>query len=125
MPLKSFATPDQYTEAFRRLLRVRIPRKHIAMLEAHAAAPRHTITWPELATEVGYANEEAVKLQYGLFAHRVANELGIFAAPDDFWLNVLVKWVDQRGEGGRSRFRLRAGVVEGAVAAGLIGSDAG
>ncbi|HEX3068602.1 MAG TPA: hypothetical protein VHX14_08495 [Thermoanaerobaculia bacterium] len=95
------------------------------MLELHAAAPKRTISWPELATEVGYANEEAVKLQYGLFAHRIANELGIFTAPDDFWLNVLVQWVDNRGEQGRSRFQLRPGVVEGATDAGLINVAAG
>lgn len=125
MASKTLASSDQYAVAFRKLSRERIPEKHIAMLEAHAAASRRTVSWPELAREVGYANEEAVKLQYGLFAHRVANELGIFSAPDDFWLNVLVRWVDNRGEQGRSRFRLRPGVIEGAIEAGLIREGAG
>jgi hypothetical protein len=98
MAPKTFATAEQYAVAFRSLLRERIPESHIAMLEAHAAAPGRIVSWPELATEVGYANEEAVKLQYGLFAHRVANELGIFSPPDDFWLNVLVRWVDKAGK---------------------------
>jgi hypothetical protein len=75
MASKTFATPAQYAAAFWKLSRERIPGKHIAMLELHAAAPKRTISWPELATEVGYANEEAVKLQYGLFAHRRARYL--------------------------------------------------
>ena len=120
MALKTSATPDQYALVFRKLLREGIPEKHIAMIEAHVAAPARTVSWLELAAEVGYANEEAVKLQYGLFAHRVANELGILEPPDQFWLNVLVRWVDKRGPRKHSRYKLRPGVVEGAVAAGLV-----
>ena len=119
MSVAEYASPERYAAAFRALQREGIPKKHIRMLNVHASAPLRTVSWPDVACEVGYSNEEGVKLQYGLFAHRVANELGIFKVPG-FWSNVLFRVADNRGPNGRYRYKLLPAVVEGAVAAGVI-----
>lgn len=84
-----------------------------ALILAHLDAPKHTASWRELAPAVGYPNAEAVKLQYGKLAHRVADELGVTSIRQarGFWLNVLVDWAGQRDKSGHTRYRLRREVV--------------
>ena len=87
------------------------PEKHRELLAAHFAAPRHTRTYSQLATDVGYATYGAVNLQYGILARRVAAGLGVFERPSEgFWGAVLVEWTGDYDPSG-SRFRLRPTVV--------------
>lgn len=114
------ASAAKYAQAFAAIARQGLPDKHAAMLREHAAASESIISWPELASKVGYRNAEAVKLQYGLLAHRIANELGIFEPPEGYWLNVLAYPVAQTDSAGHMRFALRPQVRKGAIEAGLL-----
>jgi hypothetical protein len=53
-----------------------MPPKHRLLLEAHYRAPRHTVTARSLARGVGYANYNAVNLQYGTLARKICDILG-------------------------------------------------
>jgi len=118
-----FAEAAQYARAIADALD-RGPEKHRELLQAHVAAPRQTRTYTQLAHEVGYANYGAVNLQYGILAHRVAENLGIFALPpEDFWGIVLVEWTDAYDPSG-SRFRLRREVVEALELLGMVRATA-
>jgi hypothetical protein len=88
------------------------------LLQAHYEAPEHTATWEKLATAVGYNGYRAVSLQYGAFAKRIAQELGLRDKPLDtnknaWWLWALVRWARERDpESGHTAFVLRRPVVE-------------
>lgn len=56
------------------------PAGHLAMLEAHFRATNRKITASELARAAGYSSYAAANLQYGIFAHKLCNEIG-FAPP--------------------------------------------
>lgn len=114
-----FGTAAKYSQAFAAIVRQGLPDKHPVLLQEHAAAGG-AISWRELAPKVGYRNAEAVKLQYGKLARRVANELGIFEPPRGYWLNVLTYAVEEPDSEGHLRFALRQEVIEGAVEAGLL-----
>jgi hypothetical protein len=116
-----YGSVDAYAEAFAVVVREGVPDKHLALLEVHAAAPRQTASWRELAPQVGYPTAGTVNLQYGTFAHRIANALGIFEKPGGFWLNVLAESVEKLDADGHTRFWLRKNAREGAIKAGLIG----
>jgi hypothetical protein len=78
-------TPIATTEQFKRALfairdREGINQKDLAMLQAQLRAPAHTITATRLAHEAGLANYALANLQYGKFAHAVADRLG-YAPP--------------------------------------------
>lgn len=111
MPTQDSLRPAHYARAITAAL-LDAPEKHRELLTAHFAAPRHTRTYSELATDVGYANYGAVNLQYGTLARRIAEGLGIFERPSEgFWGAVLVEWTgdyDPRG----TRFRLKSSVVD-------------
>jgi predicted HNH restriction endonuclease len=104
-------SPEEFVQAFKVLQAEGIPEKHADLLRAHYAAPEHTATWKELADAVGYPSGNAVNLQYGTFAKRVALQLGIDSAPG-FWLHVLADWAAQPGLHGHTAFRLRPAAVE-------------
>ena len=116
-----FGTADAYFRAFQQLRKDGLPPNHLAMLREHYNAPDHTITWPALAEAVGYANFNAVNMQYGRLARRLAEQLGIhekqIAEGDPqtedraWWLYVLVDWNGRDGDG-VTRFMLRPEAVE-------------
>lgn len=73
--------PIATAEPFKReLLAVRdrdgISQQELAMLRAHCRAPGHTITATRLAQEAGLASYSVANLQYGRFAHSVADYRG-------------------------------------------------
>jgi hypothetical protein len=74
---KTLPSMSDYHRALKAVEAEGIHPAHRDLLRAHFAAPRHTVSWRELAPSVGYPNAEAVKLQYGLFARRIAEHLGI------------------------------------------------
>ena len=72
------ATAEQFKAALLSVRdRVGISPKDLAMLRAHCRAPSHTITTGRLAQEVGYPNYSSANMQYGTFAHRVADALHV------------------------------------------------
>ena len=120
-----FGTTDAYFRAFQALQREGIPDKHIELLQAHFNAPGHTATWAQLAAEVGYANGNAVNLQYGTLAGRVANLLGVTRRPQGFWIYVLGdrpkdKDKQRDTESGHARFVLRRPVIEALTRLGIV-----
>lgn len=131
---KTFGTSADYYRALKALERAGIHPSHRDLLRAHFAAPQHTVSWRELAPSVGYANAEAVKLQYGSFARRIAKQLGITRPPAGFWLHVLADWGSRPDGRGHTTFRMRPQVVaalkrlgwlEGAAPASLLETDDG
>lgn len=70
------ASPEQFRRA---LLEVRnqgyVNDTALAMLRAQYNAPAHTITTTQIAKQVGLQNHSAANMQYGAFAHRVADAL--------------------------------------------------
>jgi hypothetical protein len=110
---EDFGTVDDYTRALQTVLKEEgVPEKHLDILRAHCEAPDRTSTANKLAQAVGYANGNAVNLQYGTLAHRVATELGVPEPPKGFWLFVLVDWAGGFDSKGHTRFGLRKPVVE-------------
>jgi hypothetical protein len=105
-----FATTVRYKNALRRIQREGVHQSHVDLLRAHFVSPARTVSWRELAQQVGYANAEAVKLQYGSFARRVAQHLGI-ETPPGFWLKVLAAWGPKPDQRGHTTFTLRPEVV--------------
>ena len=89
---EEFGTTAEYLRAFETVRAEGMADNHLALLRAHHSAPRHTTTWAQLAAAIGYANGNAVNLQYGTFAGRVAHAMGITAIPNGFWLDVLAGW---------------------------------
>jgi hypothetical protein len=116
---EEFGTADDYFQALQELLGEGVSPKHLAMLKEHLHSLDHTSTWWQLADKVGYPSFNAVNLQYGKLAERVARKLGRDEKPevpggypDRAWVWVLVVWADQRGAGGDTAFVLRPEVVE-------------
>src|SRR5438552_12739932 len=64
-----------YSAALRRL-QPELKASWIAMLKAHAAAPRRTLTTSQLAKVAGFKTYHAVNLQYGRFGALLASEVG-------------------------------------------------
>src|SRR5262249_1856885 len=120
-----FGTIDAYLRAFEVVGAEGIPENHLALLRAHYAAPNHTATWAQLATVIGYANGNAVNLQYGTFAGRVAREMGITTVPNGFWLDVLAGWAEERDAvSGHTSFILRRPVTEALTRLGVSPGEA-
>lgn len=118
---EEFGTADDYIQAFEAVRAKGIPDNHLALLRAHAAAPGHTATWAQLASAVGYENFNAVNLQYGKLAARVAARLGVHRPPRGFWLFVLAGWAaDPDPDSGHTAFVLRRPVVEALRRLGLL-----
>lgn len=90
------------------------------MLREHYLSPKHTTTWEALAGKVGYTTSGTVQLQFGKFAGRVAEQLGIHEKPEGFWLYVLAKWAKQKDAKGHTQFILRKPVCEAMQRLGLI-----
>jgi predicted HNH restriction endonuclease len=112
-----FGTSFDYLRAFRALWDEGILEKHLALLQAHLAAPEHTVSWAQLARAVDYQRGSAVNLHYGKLAKQVARQLGLREKPRDiygnaWWLWVLVRWAKAPDpDSGHTRFVLRAPVV--------------
>jgi predicted HNH restriction endonuclease len=108
---KSFGSGSDFYQALRVIEGEGIPFSQLDLLRAHFAADQHTVSWRELALQVGYSSAETVKLHYGKLAHRVADRLQVTKAQaQGFWLHVLADWagVDSKGH---TRFQLRPQVV--------------
>jgi hypothetical protein len=120
MSNEQYGSADDYYRAFVALQKEGIPEKHIGLLQAHYQAPHHTATWAQLASVVGYANGEAVNLQYGKLASRVAHLLGLVEPPEGFWLYVLADWAKKKDSSGHTAFVLRRPVIEALSRLGLI-----
>lgn len=105
MASKPFATSGEYYDALVAVERSGIGAKHLEMLRAHFSAPRHVVTWRQLAAAVGYPNYETVNLQYGIFARQLAEELGLTKKKlGGFWLHVIAGWAQQPGALGETAF---------------------
>jgi len=115
-----FGSTADYERVFRALQVQRVPDRYYRMLQAHYAAPRHTLSWEVLAKEVGYKNGNAVNLHYGRLAHMVCTELGISEPPGGWWLLVLVKWASKTDAAGHTLFSLRRPVVEALRSVGIL-----
>lgn len=115
-----FGTADDYYRAFAAIQKKGIPEKHIALLQAHFQAPRHTATWAQLASVVGFANGDAVNLQYGKLAGRVARLLGVVEPPKGFWLYVLAEWAKKKDPSGHTAFVMRRPVIEALSRLGVL-----
>jgi hypothetical protein len=111
MGSKHFGTTKECATALGRMISEGLPAKHLDLLQAHCEAPRRTRTASQLAEAVGYANGNAVNLQYGSLAHRVATELGV-AEPPGLWLFSLVDWAGSFDAKGHTGFVLRKPVAE-------------
>jgi hypothetical protein len=120
---EEFGTSSDYVKAFAALQKEGIAEEHVALLRAHFKAPNHTATWAQIAEVVGYANRNAVNLQYGTLARRVAHRLGMVEPPKGFWLFVLAKWADARDPSGHTAFVLRQPVIEALAQLGILLSD--
>jgi len=118
---EEFGSSDAYYKAFRTILSKGVTDSHLALLRAHFHARRHTATWAQLAKEVGYANGNAVNLQYGTLAGRVARLLRISEPPKGFWLYVLAGWADRRdAASGHTAFVLRRPVIKALMRLGVF-----
>jgi hypothetical protein len=118
MDEEEFGTAADYALAVAAVRAEGIAHNHMAMLRAHLASPDYTTTWARLAEAVGYPNGNSVNLQYGLFAGRIARQLGLTEKPLDpngigWWLWALVRWAGERDpESGHTAFVLRRPAVE-------------
>jgi hypothetical protein len=127
---EDFGTAEDYLRALEATRAEAIPDNHLALLRAHFAAPDHTATWAQLASAVGYANFNAVNLQYGKLAERIARHLGLSEKPLDpngmpWWLWALVRWADERDpESGHTAFVLRRPAVQALQQLGLAAASA-
>jgi hypothetical protein len=118
---EEFGSSDAYYRAFQAILSEGLPENHLALLRAHFQAPKHTATWAQLAKEVGYANRNAVNLQYGTLAGRVAKRLRISERPEGFWLYVLAGWAHERdATSGHTAFVLRRPVIKALTRLGVL-----
>jgi hypothetical protein len=117
---EEFGRTEDYIKAFAALLKEGIAETHVALMQAHFKAPQNTTTWAQLAKAVGYANGNAVNLQYGTLASRVAYYLGIPEPPEGFWLFVLVKWAEEMDSSGHTAFVLRRPVIEALTHLGIF-----
>ncbi len=92
-----------------------------SLLCAHLWAPRHSASSAELAETVGYGSWRTANFQYGALAHRIAAELGVFAPPRGFWVNVLINWAADttRSPVGHARFVLRREVAKALIDRGF------
>ena len=91
-------TPIAAVEQFKAALltvrdRIGVSPKDLAMLRAHCRAPNHTISTAQLAKELEYPNHGTVNMQYGTFAHHVADALHYIPPPvpsgDAHWWRTL------------------------------------
>jgi hypothetical protein len=118
MDEEEFGTAADYVRAFAAARAEGIADNHMALLRAHLACPGYATTWAKLAEAVGYPTGSSVNLQYGLFAERIARQLGLTEKPLDpngtgWWLWALVHWADERdSESGHTAFVLRRPAVE-------------
>lgn len=117
---ENFGTVEDYVRAFRAITREGIAESHLRLLQAHARKP--IAAWAQLAKRVGYENRNAVQLQYGTLARRVAGYLGVSELPEQgFWLCVLVTWAEKRDRAsGHTAFVLRPEVAKALIHVGLV-----
>jgi hypothetical protein len=90
---------------------------YLAMLRAHCHAPSHTITAVRLAQEVGYPSYSAANLQYGTFAHYIADALhyrpGPFSDGNPHWWRTLAYGGDEtQSEDGYYEWIMRPELVQ-------------
>lgn len=69
-------SPDEYKVGLK-TVRDRMTEKQFAMLRHHYTAPGWSATQRQLSIAVGYANYGGANLQYGLFAGKLAEAMGI------------------------------------------------
>jgi hypothetical protein len=118
MDEEEFGIAADYVRAFAAVRAEGIADNHMTLLQAHLACPGYTTTWESLADVVGYPTGSSVNLQYGLFAERIARQLGLTEKPLDpngtaWWLWALVHWAAKRDpESGHTAFVLRRPAVE-------------
>jgi 5-methylcytosine-specific restriction protein A len=124
MKHEEFGSPDDYFRAFRAIIDEGLSEKERALLQAHFAAQDHTVTWTQLAENVGYAQGRAVNAAYGSLARRVAKVLGVEEKPEGFWLFVLVGHAKHRDAiSGHTAFVLRRPVIEALTRLGVFTNE--
>ena len=113
-------TPDSdaFTEAFQAI--APLHENQLCLLQAHYAAPDRTLTATQLAGQIGYANFNAVNLQYGLLAARVGKELGL----PDANLSLLVSFTaPETGRNEHWELSMRSEVAAALEQLGWVTSD--
>ena len=109
---------EAFAEAFESL--APLHTNHLELLRAHYSGINHIRTATQLAGLVGYANFNAVNLQYGLLANRVGAALGI----RDANLSLLVNFTEPDSHGNELwEWEMRAEVADAMVILGWAGSD--
>jgi predicted HNH restriction endonuclease len=113
-----YASSWQYESALKVLDQKGIAESHRRFLLAHSAIATRPTTWRELGTSLGYPEATAhttVNLQYGSFARRLANELGIVEHLPvingrPFMLHAIAEWAE-KGRLGEQAFVMRPEVA--------------
>jgi hypothetical protein len=113
-----YATSRQYERALKVLDRKGIADSHRRFLLGHLEVATRPTTWRELGTRLGHPEATAhtpVNLQYGSFARRLANELGIVEYLPvingrPFMLHAIAEWAG-KGKLGEQAFVMRPEVA--------------
>lgn len=116
-----FGTASDYRAAISEVLKAGVSQRQSELLRAHLWAPRHSASVAELAEAVGYGSWRIVNRQYGILAHRIGVELGLFQPPRGYWANVLIRWEADsvRSPLAHARFVLRPEVAKALVSLGF------
>ena len=99
-----------------------ISEKQRSMLIGHAMAPGQTITMSELATLVGFPSYSAANLQYGTFAGKLADALGI---PRPRFLVYVIASFDDDPDTSQSRAHMYPELFAALQQLGWITTDGG
>lgn len=110
-------TSEAYYRAFASLHNS-LTANQLRMLQAHYAAPHHTISPYDLAQVVGYSGRSAVNLQYGKLAKRVGEYLGLKLRYHVQALILFVHTDSLRGE--PSKWVMRPQVAQALVQLGWV-----
>jgi hypothetical protein len=127
--MSDIANTDRYVRALETMRRERMPPSHEALLREHWKARKHTMTWADLAAKAGYADGDAVNLQYEALAERVGRLLGLsepphpLDSPEPAWILVLVLVAHKKGARGHKAYILRRNVIEAMARVGMINED--
>lgn len=86
----------------------------VKILKAHFNCPGFAATAGELAQLVGYKGHQATNLHYGIFASKLAMDLGdprVVEACSDFWILFLATYQERKAQRLHGLFTLRKNTV--------------
>lgn len=100
-------TKEQYIGGLR-MIRDKVTEKQMMLLRTHYHSAFHTATMTELAEAAGFPNYSAANMQYGLFARKLMEAIGLPAPTHgghQLWMNALAYGID------RTKFGLSMQIV--------------